>query len=165
MANGDRLSVAGPEGAFVDLRPALKAYKAKILSELSQGSEVGSRPPSDRLAPWVYDPDRAPRPEVLGRARWLVDRLTAAGGPVPLPDLLDAAGAAGVVGLRDLEQDGPEKCPLDFRLWDARDAVPLLPAPRDGRRVIHFRAPFRGDGPDVPHWRLIDQDPMASSSS
>jgi hypothetical protein len=99
---------------------------------------------------------RGPSPKkTLAVAEWLFDVLSDAPQPTPLAEIFDAAGSKGFVGQKR-ESNG--KWSIPAALYQARDLVPTLPAPRHGKKVFDLKAPVRDGHREVVHWYLGSAD-------
>lgn len=98
---------------------------------------------------------RGPTPEKTRKlAVFLYEHLSDPRIPRPLGAIFDAAGQAGLVGLK--KPDG--NWSSGALLYQARKLVPELEDERAGWRVDDFKAPIRDGGRDVVHWHLVRAD-------
>lgn len=95
---------------------------------------------------------RGPEPKkTTAVAEALVDFLGARGEPAPLGAIFDHVGEAGLIGIK--KDDG--RWSSGMLLYQARDRVPDLPAPRDGCEVGEMQQPLRVGGRSIVHWYLV----------
>jgi hypothetical protein len=100
---------------------------------------------------------RGPEPKkTTAVAEALVDFLGARGEPAPLGAIFDHIGEAGLIGHK--KDDG--RWSSGMLLYQARDRVPDLPAPRDGVTIGEMQQPLRYGGRAIVHWYLAaSEDP------
>jgi hypothetical protein len=83
-------------------------------------------------------------------AEALVDFLRERGAATPLGAIFDHVGEAELIGVK--KDDG--RWSSGMLLYQARDRVPDLPAPRDGCEIGEMQQPLRAGGRSIVHWYL-----------